>query len=95
MNYAYKNYLYIYNIKLMEENTLLIKKITFKHAFFCFCFRNNFRKQPNKGQTLVSTWVGRGCRKSSLEPLVPLPPISHLRNPPEGNRNLDSRSPNW
>ena len=56
MNYAYKNYLYIYNIMLMEENTLLIKKITFKHAFFCFCFRNNFRKQPNKGQT----WLGLG-----------------------------------
>ena len=33
MNYAYENYLYIYNIKLMEENTLLIKKITFKHVF--------------------------------------------------------------
>ena len=26
MKCAYKNYLYIYNIKLMEENTLLIKK---------------------------------------------------------------------
>ena len=33
MNYAYENYLYIYNIKLMEENTLLIKKITSKHVF--------------------------------------------------------------
>ena len=33
MNCAYENYLYIYNIKLMEENTLLIKKITFKHVF--------------------------------------------------------------
>ena len=30
----YENYLYIYNIKLMEENTLLIKKITFKHVFY-------------------------------------------------------------
>ena len=27
------NYVYIYNIKLMEENILLIKKITFKHFF--------------------------------------------------------------
>ena len=34
MNYAYDNYLYIYNIKLMEENSLLIKKMTFKHVFF-------------------------------------------------------------
>ena len=30
MNYAYENYLYIYNIKLIEENTLLIKK----HVFY-------------------------------------------------------------
>ena len=37
MNYAYENYLYIYNIKLMKENTLLIKKITFKHVF-CFIY---------------------------------------------------------
>ena len=34
MNCAYENYLYIYNIKLMEENTLFIKKITFKHVLF-------------------------------------------------------------
>ena len=34
MNCAYENYLYIYNIKLMEENTLLIKKITLKHVFY-------------------------------------------------------------
>ena len=32
MNYKYENYLYIYNIKLMKENTLLIKKKTFKHV---------------------------------------------------------------
>ena len=37
MNRAYENYLYIYNIKLMEENTLLIKK-KFKHVFFLFLF---------------------------------------------------------
>ena len=36
MNYAYKNYLNIYNIKLMEENTLLIKK-KLKHVF-CFTY---------------------------------------------------------
>ena len=34
MNCAYANYLYIYNIKLMEENILLIKKITFKYVFY-------------------------------------------------------------
>ena len=35
MNCTYKNYLYIYNIKLFEENTLLIKKIiTLKHVFY-------------------------------------------------------------
>ena len=33
--------IYIYNIKLMEENTLLIKKITFKHVF-CFIYFNFF-----------------------------------------------------
>ena len=38
MNYVYENYLYIYNIKLMEENTLLIKNITFKHVFFYFIY---------------------------------------------------------
>ena len=37
MNCAYENYLYIYTIKLMEENTLLIKKITFKYVF-CFIY---------------------------------------------------------
>ena len=36
MTYVYENYLYIYNIKLMEENILLIKKKTFKHVFFLF-----------------------------------------------------------
>ena len=41
MNCAYENYLYIYNVKLMEENTLLIKKITFKHVF-CFIYSNFF-----------------------------------------------------
>ena len=30
MNCAYENYLYIYNIKLIEKNILLIKKITKK-----------------------------------------------------------------
>ena len=34
MNYTYENYLYIDNIKLMEENILLIKKKTFKHVLF-------------------------------------------------------------
>ena len=34
MNYAYDNYLYIYNIKLIEENILLIKKITFECVFY-------------------------------------------------------------
>ena len=29
MNFVYKNYFYIYNIKLMKGNILLIKKITF------------------------------------------------------------------
>ena len=48
MNYAYENYLYIYNIKLMEENTLLIKKITFKHVFcFIYCKKNFLLTQPN------------------------------------------------
>ena len=37
MNCAYENYLYIYNIKSMKENTLLIKKITLKHIF-CFTY---------------------------------------------------------
>ena len=34
MNYTYKNYLYIYNIMLIKENTSLIeKKIIFKKLF--------------------------------------------------------------
>ena len=35
MNCTYEKYLYIYNIKIMEENTLLIKK-KIKHVFFVF-----------------------------------------------------------
>ena len=43
MNYAYKNYLYIYNIKSMKENTLLIKKTTLKHVFqFYFFYKKNY-----------------------------------------------------
>ena len=42
MNYAYENYLYIYNIKLMEENTLLIKKITFKYIFYFTYYKKLF-----------------------------------------------------
>ena len=37
MNCAYENYLYIYNIKLMEENIILIKKNNFQ-TFFCFTY---------------------------------------------------------
>ena len=37
MNYAYENYLYIYNIKLMEEITLLITKNNFQ-TYFCFIY---------------------------------------------------------
>ena len=42
MNYAYKNYLYIYNIKLIEENTLLVKKTIFKHIFCFICSKKLF-----------------------------------------------------
>ena len=42
MNCAYENYLYIYNIKLMEKNTLLIKKITLKYFYFIFENKNYF-----------------------------------------------------
>ena len=42
MNCTYENYLYIYNIKLMEENTLLIKKITFKHVLYFIYYKNFF-----------------------------------------------------
>ena len=48
MNYAYKNYLYIYNIKSMKENTLLIKKTTLKHVFrFYFFLKKKLLTQPN------------------------------------------------
>ena len=42
MNCAYKNYLYIYNIKLIKENILLIKKKTFEHVFCFICFKKTF-----------------------------------------------------
>ena len=43
MNSAYENYLYIYNIKLMEENILLIKKtITFKYIFVLLILKIKF-----------------------------------------------------
>ena len=38
MNCAYENYLYIYNIKLMEENTLLIKQNNFQTCFLFYLF---------------------------------------------------------
>ena len=41
MNYVYENYLYIYNIKLMEENTLLIKK-KLSNIFFVLLILNFF-----------------------------------------------------
>ena len=34
MNYTYKNYLYIYNIMLIKENTSLIEKKSFLKNFF-------------------------------------------------------------
>ena len=43
MNFAYKNYLYIYNIKLVEENTLLIeKKNRLSNMFFVLLVLKNF-----------------------------------------------------
>ena len=45
MNCAYKNYLYIYNIKLLEENTLLIEKKIKKqlpNMFLVLLVLNNF-----------------------------------------------------
>ena len=42
MNCAYENYLYIYNIKLMEENTLLIKKNNFQTCFLFYLFLKTF-----------------------------------------------------
>ena len=41
MNCVYENYLYIYNIKLMEENTLLIKK-NFQKCFLFYLFCKTF-----------------------------------------------------
>ena len=41
MNCAYENYLYIYNIKLMEENILLIKKNP-SNMFFVLLILKNF-----------------------------------------------------
>ena len=38
MNCAYENYLYIYNIKLIEEITLLIKKNNFQMCFLFYLF---------------------------------------------------------
>ena len=42
MNCAYKNYLYIYNIKLIEENTLIEKKNNFQTLFFVLLVLKNF-----------------------------------------------------
>ena len=36
MKCEYKNYLYIYNIKLIEENILLIEKKNYSKHVFCF-----------------------------------------------------------
>ena len=49
MNCAYKNYLYIYNIKLMKENILLIKKNLQTCFFFCFIYSKKtfLLAQPN------------------------------------------------
>ena len=38
MHCEYKNYLYIYRIKLMEENTLLIEKNNFQKCFLFYLF---------------------------------------------------------
>ena len=38
MNCEYENYLYIYNIKLMEKNTLLIKKNNFQTSSLFYLF---------------------------------------------------------
>ena len=48
MNCAYKNYLYIYNIKLIEENTLLIKKKQLSNIFFVLFVLKNFFINPTK-----------------------------------------------
>ena len=48
MKCEYKNYLYIYNIKLIEENTLLIEKKTiFKHIFILLVLKNFFINSTN------------------------------------------------
>ena len=47
MNCVYKNYLYIYNIKLIEENVLLIEKTTFKYVFILLILKNFLLTQPN------------------------------------------------
>ena len=41
MNCAYKNYLYIYNIKLIEENTLIEKKNELPNTFFVLLVLKN------------------------------------------------------
>ena len=41
MNYGYKNYLYIYNIKLIKENISLITKTAFKCIFY-FIYSKKF-----------------------------------------------------
>ena len=56
MNYIYKNYLYIYNIKLIEENTLLIKK-SFKQVFCFTCSKKLFD---------VKTWFFLFKKKQKL-----------------------------
>ena len=38
MKCEYKNYLYIYNIKLIEENTLIIGKKNFQIYFLFYLF---------------------------------------------------------
>ena len=43
MNCVYRNYLYIYNIKLIEENTLLIeKKIIPNMSFVLLVYKKKF-----------------------------------------------------
>ena len=42
MNCAYENYSYIYNIKLMEENTLLIKKKKLSNISFVLLILKSF-----------------------------------------------------
>ena len=42
MNCVHKNYLYIYNIKLLEENNLLIEKKKLSNMFFVLLVLKNF-----------------------------------------------------